>query len=349
MGLPVVSVVIPCRNEEGFIGRCLDSILANGYPSDLLEVLVVDGESSDGTRAIVADYAARFSVVHLLPNPRRITPVALNLGVRAAQGQLIMRVDAHGTLGPGYIAGCVRALQTSGADNVGGIMHTVPRTAGLVARAIVASTSHRFGVGGSYFRVHSSQPRWVDTVFGGCYRREVFERVGLFNERLVSTQDLEFNLRLKRAGGRTLLVPDLTCSYYARSDFPSFTRNNFRNGLWVVLPFLYSRIIPVSLRHLVPLCFTLALVGSAVLAALWTPGVWVLAAVVVPYAVADLAASVQVAIGRNEWRLALIMPFIFASLHLAYGLGSLVGLLRVAAGWLVGGRRFVPEPVSGGG
>ena len=108
------------------------------------------------------------------------------------------------------------------------------------------------------FRVHTDEPKWVDTVFGGCYRREVFDRVGLFNENLVRGQDMEFNLRLKKAGGKTLLVPDIVSYYYARSDIKSFWKHNFTNGVWAILPFLYSPIMPVSWRHLVPLIFVTA-------------------------------------------------------------------------------------------
>ena len=163
---------------------CLKSLLANDYPKDRLEVLVVDGMSEDGTRNVVTEYAKRWPVIKLLDNPKRITPAALNIGIRQARGDVLIRMDAHARVDCGYIRRCVGTLLVRGADNVGGIMKTVPKQKRLVGRAIALCLSHRFGVGNSYFRVHAMKPKWVDTVFGGCYRREIFKRIGFFNERL---------------------------------------------------------------------------------------------------------------------------------------------------------------------
>ncbi len=265
---PFVSVIIPVRNECGFIGRALDSILLGDYPADRMEVIVADGMSTDGTRQRIAEYSARDRRVRMIDNPERITPTALNRAIDAAGGEIIARVDAHATVAPDYLSCCIHHLEWSGADNVGGPMRTLPQSSGPFSGAIVAALSHRFGVGNSYFRVASPETqqraRWVDTVFGGCWRREVFDTVGRFNERLVRSQDLEFSLRLKACGGKTLLAPDVRSEYYARSDFRSFWRHNFRNGEWAVLPFVNSEIVAVSVRHLVPLMFVAALaLGTA--------------------------------------------------------------------------------------
>jgi glycosyltransferase involved in cell wall biosynthesis len=251
----LVSIVIPCRNEADFIERCLLSLVNSDYPKDAMEVLVVDGRSDDGTRAVVERFRARHAWIRLLDNPSRLTPVALNIGIRAARGTIVFRMDAHSEWTPTYIAECVRSLERTGADCVGGIMVTAPRSQGAWGRAVVAALSHPFGVGNSYFRIAPDQPRWVDTVFGGAYRRDVFREVGLFNERLVRGQDIEFNLRLKREGKRTLLVPTIRSYYYARTDLWAFVRHNWTNGVWAILPFLYSRVIPVTWRHLVPMVF----------------------------------------------------------------------------------------------
>lgn len=263
--LPFVSIIIPCRNERRFIGDCLQSIIDNDYPKERLEVLAVDGMSEDGTRAVIESYAQQYPWIRLIENPKRITPVALNIGIKNAKGEIIIWMSAHNRYDKNYISRCVESLEKYGADNVGGVMKTLPREDSFMAQAIVASLSHRFGVGNSYFRVQTNKPKWVDTVFGGCYRREVFDRVGLFNENLVRGQDMEFNLRLKKAGGKTLLVPDIVSYYYARSDLKSFWKHNWANGVWAVLPFLYSPITPVSWRHLVPLIFVSSLLGSCVL------------------------------------------------------------------------------------
>ena len=150
---PFVSIIIPCRNERGFIATCLDSVLRDGFPLDRLEVLVVDGGSGDGTRDIVEEYSARFPCVRLLDNPRRAVPSALNIGIARASGDVIMRMDAHAELERGYIAGCLAALDEHNADNVGGIWKIVPRSPTAIGRAVVKALSHPFGVGNARYRL----------------------------------------------------------------------------------------------------------------------------------------------------------------------------------------------------
>jgi glycosyltransferase involved in cell wall biosynthesis len=319
--------VIPCRNEVRFLNRCLDSILGSDYAIGRMEVLIVDGGSTDGTRELIRARMPADARVRLIENPQASTPWALNHGIDAARGGIIARVDAHAAVATNYFSLCVAYLESSGADNVGGRMRTLPQDPGWFAGPIVAALSHRFGVGNSYFRIGSGEPRWVDTVFGGCWPRDVFERVGRFNPDLRRSQDMEFSLRLKAAGGRTLLAPDIASDYYARTRLDAFWRHNFLNGKWAILPFLYSDVIPVSLRHLIPLLFVLALAASILLLP-WMA--WPLAAVAGPYLIANLASSWDVA-GRlrRPWYIA-TMPIVFLSLHVSYGAGSVCGLFRAA-------------------
>jgi succinoglycan biosynthesis protein ExoA len=313
---PWVSVIVPCRNEASLLGRSLDSILAGDYPAERMEVLVADGKSDDGTRELIARYAARDGRVRRIDNPLCITPAALNRGLQAARGQVIVRVDARATLTPDYISRAVETLQTSGADNVGGAVETIAQDAGPFAGPIVAAITHPFGVGNSYFRTGAAGPRWVDTVFGGCWRREAFHRIGYFNERLERGQDLEFNLRLRKAGGKILLTPALISRYHARTTLGGFLRHNWTNGVWAVLPLARSDIVPVRWRHLAPLGLMIAMACSP-----WSA---------VAYAAANLAASVHVAWSRRQWIYLALMPVAFASLHLAYGAGSVWGVFRLA-------------------
>ena len=295
--LPFVSVIVPCRNEEQHLGRCLESILASDYPRDRMELFVVDGMSSDRTRDIVASYAARHPVIRLLDNPRRIAPCGLNIGIEAARGEVIVRMDAHVIYPPSYLPILVRALLERGADNVGGVLETLPGADTPVARAIALGLSHRLGVGNSYFRVGVREPRWVDTVAFGCFRREAFERAGLFDEELVRNQDDEFNYRLIRRGGRVLLMPTARAYYLART----------------------------SLRQLVPSLFLTALGASGLAALWWRPAVVVGAGIAATYAAAVLAAS-GVAAPRHGLRVAAALALVFPVLHVAYGLGFLLGL-----------------------
>jgi len=337
--LPFTSIIIPCRNEERFIGNCLDSIIANDYPKERLEVLAIDGMSEEGTQGVIENYSKKYPWIKLLKNPKRITPVALNMGIMNSKGEIIIWMSAHNRYEKDYISRSVESLEKYGADNVGGIMRTLPREDTFTGQAIVASLSHRFGVGNSYFRVHSDEPKWVDTVFGGCYRREVFERIGLFNENLVRGQDMEFNLRLKKVGGKTLLVPDIVSYYYARSDIKSFWKHNFTNGVWAILPFLHSPIMPVSSRHLAPLIFVTGLLGSAVLGFVWTPFFYLFLIILGSYGLANLGASLQIALEKRNIRYFIIMPFVFGALHFAYGLGSLWGVIK-----LLGTSQFWEKP-----
>ncbi len=349
--LPFVTVLVPCRNEEDFIERCLTSILSNGYPLDRLTLLVVDGMSKDGTRAVLDIYARRYASMRVVENPGRITSKALNLGVREAQGEVVLRVDAHARLEQGYIERCVKALYAHDADVTCGLMRTVPAVSSPIGQSIAAALSHPFGVGNSYFRIHVSRATWVDTVFCGCYRREVFARVpapegaeangdvpgasgpsdrqGPFNVDLIRGQDMDFSLRLRKMGGRMLLVPDAVSEYYARSTLPAFWRQNWNNGVWAMLPFAYSKGMPVSLRHLTPLLFVAALLVTAIAGLVARPWFWVSSATLAVYGMVNVAASFHVAWANRSLARLVLMPFVFATLHLRYGFGTMWGLVRL--------------------
>lgn len=324
-----LSIVSPVRNEERFLRECISSLMNQSYPRHLYELIVVDGRSTDQSREIVQQLQKTYETLRLLDNPAGVTPVARNIGIRQARGQFIMIADAHAFYPPDYLEKCMCHLEQSEASNVGGVWKIVPREQTLLGRAIVTALSHPFGVGNAHYRFQAAQPRWVDTVPGGCFRKEVFDRIGLFNERLVASQDMEFNLRLKKAGGRILLVPDIVSYYYARSDFKSFSKHNWRNGVWAVLPFLHSEVVPVRARHLIPLAFVSTLTGSAVLGLLWPPAYWGSAGIAGAYLVTNVAASIHAAARERNVALAFLLPVVFASLHISYGLGSMWGTARV--------------------
>jgi glycosyltransferase involved in cell wall biosynthesis len=320
-----VSIVIPCRDEETFIGACLDSIVANDYPKDSLEVLVVDGMSEDGTRAIVHDYAKRQPFIRLLNSPKKITPAGLNIGIANSTGKIIMRMDAHNTYPPNYISGLVGWLEKTQADNVGGVWITVPATQTFMAEAIALALSHPFGVGNAYFRIGVKEPRWVDTVPFGCYRREVFDRIGMFDEELVRNQDDEFNLRLIRRGGRILLAPDIVSYYYPRESLMKLWRMYYQYGYFK--PLVAKKVGGIlTVRQVIPAVFVLGLLASGTFAPWTAYGGWALCALVFAYVVADLGSSICVGFQRGL-RCAFAIPVVFPVLHLSYGLGFLKGAL----------------------
>ena len=322
---PVVSIVVPCRNEAEYIGPLLDSILANEYPRDRLEVLIVDGMSDDGTRAVIAGYASRHSVIKLLDNPKRITPCALNLGISRTRGTIIMRMDAHVHYPPTYVADLVDWLVRTGADNVGGACVTLPANGTATARAIAAALAHPFGIGNARFRLGTTELRDVDTVPFGCFRREVFERVGLFDEDLVRNQDDEFNFRLLRAGGRVVIVPGVVSQYYARASLGKLWRMFFQYGYFK--PLVARKVGAVmTARQLVPPLFVSILLLAALLAP-WLRGArLILSLELGAYAAAELVGTAMV-VGREGWVVGLTSSVVFPVLHVAYGVGYLLGTL----------------------
>jgi glycosyltransferase involved in cell wall biosynthesis len=321
----LVSVVIPCRNEAAWIRPCLESILANDYPNDRLEVLVVDGMSDDGTRAIVEEVAARRPCVRLLDNIKRITPTALNTGIAAARGAILMRMDAHVEYPRDYISKLVLELERSGADNVGGVCQTCPANDTALAQAIAIGMSHRLGVGNSYFRIGASEPRWVDTVPFGCYRREIFERIGGFDEELVRNQDDELNLRLIRAGGRILLVPSVVCRYYARDSLGKLWRMFFQYGYFK--PLVTRKVGRLmTLRQLIPAVFVVALFATALAAPWHRAAAALFFAILLAYAAAIVAYGAAPAV-RQGVGCALWLCLVFPVLHFSYGFGYLKGVL----------------------
>jgi len=326
---PFVSIVVPCRNEAEFIRPLLDSILANEYPRDRLEVLIVDGLSDDGTRDVVADYATRHPMIRLVDNPKRITPCALNIGIARARGSIIMRMDAHADYPPGYISGLVSWLERTGVDNVGGSWVTLPGGATPTARAIAAALGHPFGIGDARYRLGTSQPRYVDTVPFGCFRKELFERVGPFDEELVRNQDDEFNFRLLRAGARVLLVPGVFCYYYARRSLHQLARMFYQYGFFKPLVALkIGRIM--TLRQVVPALFVLC-VGLASLGAPWFPLARTFGAVVLGSYLAVNAGCALVVGRRHGAAVGLAVVGVFPVVHLSYGVGFLRGALALLA------------------
>lgn len=334
--LPFVSVIIPCYNERDFIEDLFESVLHQDYPKDRFEVIVVDGGSQDGTREIILRAVKADPRVRLLDNPGRSKPRALNLGIGKARGEIIVRLDAHATYPPEYLRLCVQHLLESGADNVGGYRLTRARETTLWGRAVALSIRSRFGSGGAVYRTGAVRPRWVDTVFGGCYRRQLFDRLGLFDERLDRGQDREFNERLVRSGGRILFVPDIRCVYYARSGISDFVRWVFVSGM---TPFYISRVVGYrvwSLRNVVPPLFVLALIGLPVVAVVAPLALELWLGAVGIYLAATVSAAVYEAVRARQLRLLPFLVLVFAVTHVAYGLGAVWGLLRP----VISGRRW---------
>ena len=335
-----VSIIIPCYNEEKFIKKCLETIVENDYEEDKMEIMVIDGRSSDGTREIVKAFVRKYPFIRLLDNPGKITPIALNIGFVQAKGDIIVIMGAHTVYSKNYLSKLVYWSEKSGADSVGGVCVTQSGTDTLTAQSIVLGMSSTFGVGNSGFRTITGDKsqQYTDTVPYGAYKRAVFEKIGLFNERLERNQDIEFNKRLINAGGKILLVPEITSYLYARSTLRALWQNNYANGLWVIYTaWLTKDLKSLSLRHFVPLLFVTAFMISGLLSlvsgqfdgsTLFSLSSFLFVIIIISYLFASLFFSALLSI-KNGSKHFFILPIVFATLHFSYGLGSIWGLLTL--------------------
>jgi glycosyltransferase involved in cell wall biosynthesis len=319
----LVTIIMPIRNEAAFIERSLGAVLAQDYPADLLEILVVDGMSDDGTQRIVQRMLDGRPMARLLENPGKLAASALNVGVAAASGEVIVRVDGHTIIAPDYVRRCVEVLAKTGADCVGGLMRAEGTSS--FGKAVALATSHPFGIGGSKFH-YATEAQEADTVYLGAWPGTVLRSSGPFQEDVGCNEDDEFNYRLLNRGGRIWLDPSVESIYYCRPTPSTLFRQYFRYGFWKVRVF---QKVPGSaqIRHWAPPLFALYVVGG-LLAAILLPGLRLayLAGLLV-YLVANLAVSMRIA-ARTGWRQIVRLPIVFAILHLAYGLGFWAGLAR---------------------
>ncbi|HTS35881.1 MAG TPA: glycosyltransferase family 2 protein [Candidatus Solibacter sp.] len=322
-----MSVIIPMRNEEKYIGTCLDSILANGLLEDQYEILVVDGESDDRSREVALAKSKHHPCIHLLHNPGRFVPSGMNIGIRQARGRYIIRMDAHAEYPPDYVKNCISELERTGAGNVGGRWITRPGSDSLMAKAIALFTQTRVGVGNASYRLGEGD-RYVDTVPFGAFPREVFEKIGLYREELVRNQDFELNARIRRAGYAIYLSSKISNVYYNSATFRKFMRQAWMNGIW--LPRMWA-CCPGSfcLRHATPLGFAAGLLSSVFIGLLYRPILWAGLAGLAIYLAVTMATAIAIG-ARNGWRYIAFVALIMPSYHFVYGLGSIVGLLRAA-------------------
>lgn len=333
-GDPAVSLIVPCRNEAQHIEACLCDLLAFEPPSGGFEILVVDGMSEDSTRNIVARIAAEDPRVRLLVNPRRIAVSALNIGIRAARGQIIARIDAHTRYAPDYLRRCVETLDETGADNVGGPALTRAHT--YVQRAIAAAYHSRFAIGSSAFH----QPNYegpADSVPYGCYRRSYLLELGLYDEELARNEDDDLNIRLRRAGGNIYQSPHIRSWYTPRSSLKDLFRQYWQYGYWKVRV-LQKHGAPMALHPLIPGIFVASLILLALSAPLFSSAGFGLIVLLITYLSSAVVASFLTA-ARAGWLLLPLLPAVFTSYHLGYGMGFLVGVWDFVACRLLP-RRF---------
>jgi len=326
--MPLVSVIIPCYNEQATIRLLLEAIHQQTYPRSDIEVIIADGRSTDQTRAEVAGFQQDHPnlTVRLVDNPRRMIPAALNCALAAACGAYVVRLDAHSVPAKDYIERCVAALAADLGENVGGVWEIRPRGNGLVPRAIALAAAHPFGVGDALYRF-TNQAAYVDTVPFGAFRREVFEKFGHFDETLLTNEDYEFNARLRQQGGRIWLDPRIRSTYFARNSLKTLAQQYWRYGYWK-LRMLKRYPKTLRWRQGLPPVFVLSLVGWMLLAFAWQPAVLLLAVELFAYGLILVMGSLPAARKHNDLRLALIVPLAIACMHVSWGAGFLWSMIQ---------------------
>ena len=334
---PYVSIIIPCRNEEIFIQRCLNSVLAQDYPSDCLEILVVDGLSEDNTRTIVQEMIHQRQTVAssqspetstllprliLLDNPHRIVPTALNIGLQNAQGDVIFRLDGHSEMASNYVRTCVSKLvEFPEVTCIGG--PSIAVGTGVIGTAYALALQSAFGVGGKTFRTLRTA-RMVDTLAFGGYRREIFTHLGGFDTTLRRNQDIYFNAALRKAGYKQLLIPETHTRYHAPGTLKGILLQNYRNGYWNT-KVLDKMLGVLSWRHFIPFIFILALLFSFLSIFISKWGLYLFLTICGTYFIASLAASIS-CLTRSTYNSGLLLPLLFPLIHISYGWGSLRGI-----------------------
>lgn len=319
----IVSVVMPVYNEEKYIKKCVDSLLEQDYPHENMEWIFVDGMSKDTTVGILEEYKEKYpNLIKVLSNPDKVVPYAMNIGIKEAAGKYIVRLDAHADYAKDYISKCVYYLDTTDAENVGGVAET--KAEGFVGNAIAKMLSSKFGVGNSQFRTNGSSG-YVDTVPFGAFRREAFKKYGGYDERLVRNQDNEMNYRIRKNGGKIYMSDDINLSYYCRDSIKGISQMALKNGMWNVITMKFC---PGSMgvRHFIPFAFVFSVLGLSLLSFVYYGFLILLGIELALYILLDLLFSIKSATTVKEIFLLIIL---FPVFHIAYGFGSLKGIFKL--------------------
>jgi len=317
---PIVSLITPCLNEEKNIRKLLDGILAQTYPMMDMEVVIADGLSDDNTRVEIAAFQREHPelTLRVVDNPSRIIPAGLNLTLKSAQGEFVVRMDAHSVPAPDYVARCVDALCADLGDNVGGVWEIRPGAEGWVAASIAAAAAHPLGVGDALYR-HATQAQTVDTVPFGAFRRELIEKIGFFDETLLANEDYEFNARIRQSGGRIWLDPAIRSVYFARPTFGKLAKQYFNYGYW---KWQMLRRYPNTLRwrQFLPPVFVLSLFFWLVAGVFFPPAFLLLVLELFFYFFILFMAGAKI----KQFGL----PLAIAVMHISWGSGLLWSALR---------------------
>ena len=322
---PFVSVLLVTRNEKDYIKMSLLSLINQSYPKECYEIVIVDGGSTDGTLDIVNELQELYNTdsfhIIVVNNPKKILSAGWNIGIKSAKGKFVTRIDAHATAAPDFIEKSIETMNRVDAACVGGKLTSISLNGEEDIISYVLSSP--FGVGNSSFRV-SEVEGYADTAVYGLYKKEIFEKAGYFDETMVRNQDIEMHNRIKREGEKFYFNPAIKSTYYTRNTVKKMLRQAFGNGQWNMV-LLKRGCGALSIRHLVPFAFVLSLVGSIILGFVLSL-FWILGIVII---LLHLSLGLYFATKKtNKFVQIITMPFLFISLHLAYGVGYIRGIFN---------------------
>jgi glycosyltransferase involved in cell wall biosynthesis len=324
----LVSVIIPCYNEQKRIRSLLAAIYAQTYPRDCIEVVIADGLSTDNTRAIIDGFALTYPDLQIcvIDNPKRSIPSGLNQAIQASHGEIIVRIDAHSQPYPDYIERCVDALTSSLGENVGGVWEILPGDQTWIAQSIARAAALPIAVGDALYR-HATKPAYVETVPFGAFKREVLALIGFYNETLLTNEDYEFNTRILESGGRIWLDPKIRSQYFARSTLSELAKQYWRYGYW---KWKMLRRYPKTLRwrQALPPLFVISLILAIVAAVIYHP-LWVIpVGELILYSLVLLAAGFQACLREKKLNLLFGIPAAITTMHISWGLGLIWSMIN---------------------
>jgi glycosyltransferase involved in cell wall biosynthesis len=331
-----ISIIIPCLNEEKYIENCIKSVIASDIDYGNTEVIFVDGISSDKPVDIIQKYMIEYPFMQVLINPKKYTPISMNIGIDAAKGEYIFILSAHAQYEKNYFKVLVQNITVLEADCVGAVLITDVKNKNRKSLSIKEVLMHKFGVGNASFRTGSKEVKLVDTVAFGCYKRSTFEEYGTFDEKLIRNQDIELNKRIVNAGGKIYLIPEVQCTYFARENFRVLAKNNYSNGFWNILTAYYTKKLnSLSLRHFVPLLLLLSLILPLILSLFIPKFAYVGLLSLVSYFALVIMVSIKL---RDEKNAFIYLVSSFLTLHFSYGIGSLMGIFSVISKYIKGDK-----------
>lgn len=329
MNKTIISIIVPCRNEEKYIENCIKSIQGFFIPDNIeIEILIIDGKSTDKTKEIIKNLIKIDSHIVLIDNPNIFQSFAMNIGIKKAKGEWIMRLDAHTIYDNNYLCDLYETANKIKSDNCGGQLITKPGGNGYGASLVQAISTHPFGVGNSGFRTELNQGD-VDTVPFGFFKKDLFKKIGLFDERLIRAQDYEFNRRIIKYGGRIWMIPSVKITYYNQSTLSSFYKKQifkeapYNAYMWYLAPYTFAY------RHAITGVFVLGLISGMLLSPFNLLIKYIFLSVLSLYSILALLSSIQQAKRYNNFFHIFTLPFSFFFFHFLHGLGMLIGIFKL--------------------